>query len=161
MGRAFSAGYDLTEEADGGVHGPVQWRELLLTGDLIDAKDAARMGLINRVVPLDRLAAEVDSLADRLALGAIINAADTPSSANRTRSSDATASRRRSPGAAGLTRSDSGTAEVAVRPGPACRRGIGPARAGLIRLVALDDHFVDAQVHDLLDMLGAEQRHRQ
>jgi enoyl-CoA hydratase len=28
-GRAFSAGYDLTEEADGGIGGPVQWRELL------------------------------------------------------------------------------------------------------------------------------------
>ena len=28
-GRAFSAGYDLTEEAEGGIGGPVQWRELL------------------------------------------------------------------------------------------------------------------------------------
>ena len=28
-GRAFSAGYDLTEEAEGGVGGPVEWRELL------------------------------------------------------------------------------------------------------------------------------------
>ena len=28
-GRAFCSGYDLTEEAEGGVGGPVQWRELL------------------------------------------------------------------------------------------------------------------------------------
>ena len=142
-GRAFSAGYDLAEEVEGGVDGPVEWRallaadvaatlrvldcpkpviasihgyalaggleiamacdlvvaaegtklgepeirygsapvtllmpyligqkktrELLLTGDLIDAVEAERIGLINRVVPADRLAAEVDALADRLA----------------------------------------------------------------------------------------------
>ena len=142
-GRAFSAGYDLTEEAEGEALGPVGWRELLaadvaatlhvldcpkpviaqvhgyalagglelamacdlivaaegarlgepeirygsapvallmpyligqkktrellLTGDLIDATEAERIGLINRVVPADRLAAEVDALADRLA----------------------------------------------------------------------------------------------
>ena len=142
-GRAFSSGYDLTEEAEGGIAGPVAWRdalavdvaatlrvldcpkpviaqvhgyalagglelamacdlvvaaegtrfgepeirygsapvtllmpylisqkktrELLLTGDLIDAVEAERIGLINRVVPLERLAAEVDALADRLA----------------------------------------------------------------------------------------------
>lgn len=142
-GRAFSAGYDLAEEVEGGVEGPVRWRELLaadvaatlhildlpkpviaqvhgyalagglelamacdlvvaaegtklgepeirygsapvtllmpyligqkktrellLTGDLIDAVEAERIGLINRVVPADRLEAEVDALADRLA----------------------------------------------------------------------------------------------
>jgi len=142
-GRAFSSGYDLTEEAEGAIGGPVAWREalardvaatlrvldspkpviaqvhgyalagglelamacdlivaaegtqlgepeirygsapvtllmpfligqkktreLLLTGDLIDAAEAERIGLINRVVPLDRLAGEVDALADRLA----------------------------------------------------------------------------------------------
>jgi enoyl-CoA hydratase len=142
-GRAFSAGYDLTEEAQGGIGGPVEWRdalavdvaatlrildcpkpviaqlhgyalagglelamacdlaiaaegtklgepeirygsapvtllmpyligqkktrELLLTGDLIDAIEAERIGLINRVVPADGLAAAVDALADRLA----------------------------------------------------------------------------------------------
>ena len=142
-GRAFSAGYDLTEESEGGVGGAVEWRrllaidvaatlrlldcpkpiiaqihgyalagglelamacdlivaaegtklgepeirygsapvtllmpyligqkktrELLLTGDLIDALEAERIGLVNRVVSVDRLAAEVDALADRLA----------------------------------------------------------------------------------------------
>jgi enoyl-CoA hydratase/carnithine racemase len=142
-GRAFCSGYDLTEEAEGGPPGPIEWRallaadaaatlhildcpkpviaqvhgyalagglelamacdlviaaegtkfgepeirygsapvtllmpyligqkktrELLLTGDLIDAAEAERIGLINRVVPADRLDAEVDALADRLA----------------------------------------------------------------------------------------------
>ena len=142
-GRAFSSGYDLTEEAQGGIGGPVEWRdalavdvaatlrildcpkpviaqihgyalagglelamacdlvvaaegtklgepeirygsapvtllmpyligqkktrELLLTGDLIDAVEAERIGLVNRVVRSERLVAEVEALADRLA----------------------------------------------------------------------------------------------
>ena len=49
------------------VIGQKRTRELLLTGDLIDAAEAERIGLVNRVVPADRLAAEVDALADRLA----------------------------------------------------------------------------------------------
>jgi len=42
-------------------------RELLLTGDTIDAREAHRLGLVNRVVPGDALGAEVDRLADSLA----------------------------------------------------------------------------------------------
>ena len=42
-------------------------RELLFTGDLVDAAEARRLGLVNRVVPADRLAAEVDALAETLA----------------------------------------------------------------------------------------------
>ena len=47
--------------------GQKKTRELLLTGDLIDAAEAERIGLVNRVVPASRLAAEVDELADRIA----------------------------------------------------------------------------------------------
>ena len=49
------------------VIGQKKTRELLLTGDLIDAREAERIGLVNRVVPADRLVAEVDAFADRLA----------------------------------------------------------------------------------------------
>jgi len=45
-------------------------RELLYSGELIEAERAAAMGLINHVVPADRLEAEVDAFAQRLAAGA-------------------------------------------------------------------------------------------
>jgi enoyl-CoA hydratase len=47
--------------------GQKKTRELLMTGDLIDGREAHRIGLVNRAVPLEGLAAEVDALADRLA----------------------------------------------------------------------------------------------
>ncbi len=49
------------------VIGQKRTRELLLTGDLIDAVEAERIGLINRAVPGDRLTDEVDALAEKLA----------------------------------------------------------------------------------------------
>jgi len=49
------------------VVGQKKTRELLMTGDLIDATEAQRIGLVNRVVPFEALGAEVDALADRLA----------------------------------------------------------------------------------------------
>ena len=47
--------------------GQKKTRELLLTGDLVNGTEAARIGLVNRAVPGERLADEVDALADRLA----------------------------------------------------------------------------------------------
>ena len=41
--------------------------EMLLTGEMIDATTAAEWGLVNRVVPRDRLDGEVDALAARIA----------------------------------------------------------------------------------------------
>jgi enoyl-CoA hydratase len=49
------------------VIGQKKTRELLMTGDLIDAVEAHRIGLVNRVVPRARIDDEVDALADRLA----------------------------------------------------------------------------------------------
>ena len=41
--------------------------ELMATGDVITAEDALKIGMINRVVPVDSLDAEVDALAAKLA----------------------------------------------------------------------------------------------
>ena len=43
-------------------------KEYLFTGDWIDAHEAERLGLVNRVVPLDRLEEETMALAQRIAL---------------------------------------------------------------------------------------------
>ncbi len=48
--------------------GPQWAKRLLLTGDLIGGRDAATIGLVLKSVPADRLVAEVEELADRLAL---------------------------------------------------------------------------------------------
>jgi len=49
------------------IVGQKRARELLMTGDLIDAIEAERIGLVNRVVPIERLGEEVDTLAGKLA----------------------------------------------------------------------------------------------
>lgn len=47
--------------------GVARAKELLLRGDALDAADAERIGLVNRVLPADRLAAESLALAQTLA----------------------------------------------------------------------------------------------
>ncbi len=49
--------------------GVAKAKELLMTGDIVDAAEAERIGLVNKVVPHDRLMAEAKGLAKRLANG--------------------------------------------------------------------------------------------
>ena len=49
--------------------GVAKAKELLMTGDIIDAAEAERIGLVNKVVPNDQLMAECMDLARRLANG--------------------------------------------------------------------------------------------
>jgi len=49
--------------------GTAKARELYLTADLVDAREALALGLVNRVVPDDRLEEETLALATRLARG--------------------------------------------------------------------------------------------
>lgn len=46
--------------------GPKKTSELLFTGDLIDAVEAERIGLVNRVVPADQLSNEVQALVAKI-----------------------------------------------------------------------------------------------
>ncbi len=49
--------------------GTAKARELYFTGDLIDAREAERIGMVNRTVPDDQLAGETRALAERIAKG--------------------------------------------------------------------------------------------
>jgi len=49
--------------------GPAKAAELFYTGDMIDAKTALSLGIVNHVVPGAQLEAEVKSLAQKIALG--------------------------------------------------------------------------------------------
>ena len=49
--------------------GPAKAAELFYTGDMIDAKTALQLGIVNQVVPASELAAEVNSLARKIAQG--------------------------------------------------------------------------------------------
>src|ERR1700674_410703 len=49
--------------------GPSMAAELFYTGDMIDAQTAFRLGLVNRVVPAERLEAEVKAFAQKIAQG--------------------------------------------------------------------------------------------
>ena len=52
------------------VVGPARAKQYLMTGDSLDAAEAFRLGLVNRVVPADSLADEALAFAKRLAAGA-------------------------------------------------------------------------------------------
>jgi enoyl-CoA hydratase len=47
--------------------GPRKAKELLFTAETLDAREAYRLGLVNRVVPTGRLEEEVNALAERIA----------------------------------------------------------------------------------------------
>lgn len=49
--------------------------ELILTGEMIPAEEALRLGLVNRVVPLERLMAEALALAERIAAKSAVTTA--------------------------------------------------------------------------------------
>ncbi len=49
--------------------GPTRAAELFYTGDMIDAQTALRIGVVNHVYPLERMAAEVRALAEKIASG--------------------------------------------------------------------------------------------
>ncbi len=48
--------------------GPARAAEMILTGDSIDAEEAARIGLVNKTAPDDQLMAEAAKLAERVAV---------------------------------------------------------------------------------------------
>jgi enoyl-CoA hydratase/carnithine racemase len=55
--------------------GPAVAKELLFTGELVDAERALAIGLANRVVPPERLEAETDAFAERVAANAPLSVA--------------------------------------------------------------------------------------
>ncbi len=57
-------------------------KEYLMTGDLLPAPEAARIGLINHAVPASELDTRVNDFADRLAAGALIAIRTTKASIN-------------------------------------------------------------------------------
>jgi 2-(1,2-epoxy-1,2-dihydrophenyl)acetyl-CoA isomerase len=52
--------------------GPAKAAELFYTGDMIDAKTALALGLVNQVVPAAQLEAEVNSMAQKIARGPLM-----------------------------------------------------------------------------------------
>lgn len=56
--------------------GPSRAMELMWTGDLIDAREAERIGIVSKVLPADRLLPEMLEFADRLAHGPQIAVAE-------------------------------------------------------------------------------------
>ena len=63
--------------------GPMKAKELLLTGDTIDAHTAERLGMVNRVVPHDDLMAECEKTAGKICLMAQVGVKLTKRAVNR------------------------------------------------------------------------------
>ena len=53
--------------------GPAKAKELFFTADLIDAAEALRLGLVNRVVPHEQFWSEATALAERIAAGPLVS----------------------------------------------------------------------------------------
>ena len=53
--------------------GPGKARELLFTGEYIDGKEAERIGLVNKAVPLESLDTEVGQMAEKIAANSAIS----------------------------------------------------------------------------------------
>ena len=62
---------------------PMKAKELLLTGDTIDAQEALRLGMINRVVPQDQLMNECERTANKICLMAQVGVKMTKRAVNR------------------------------------------------------------------------------
>lgn len=58
-------------------------KEMLLTGDTVDAHEAARIGLVNRVVPHDQLMAECERVARKITMLSEVGVTMTKISVNR------------------------------------------------------------------------------
>ena len=80
LARAAAAGEILFEPWEIGAR---RAKELLFTGDTIDAETAERWGLVNRVVPRERLEDEVAALAERIIAQPPVSVELTKQSINR------------------------------------------------------------------------------
>jgi len=82
VGRMAASGTELLVEPwELGIR---KAKEFLFTGDFIDAAEAQRLGLVNRVVPRDQLDGEVMGLANKIALMPPVALSYTKESLNRT-----------------------------------------------------------------------------
>lgn len=68
--------------------GPGRAKEFIFTGDIIAADEAERIGMVNRVVPLESLLDEAKKLAKRLAAGPLLAIGKAKSAINRSLDSD-------------------------------------------------------------------------